>query len=128
MDLLKAGDPTSKKKQMLLGRAVCQQAFRKLIGIGAGRYARLKAAAVQNKDAPLDGRCLKKKNQCKNKISIRKRSLIVGFLDELYQTVSEPMPEANAHYAKKRKSDGDVVEADGAEPGDGHMVLAKAPL
>ena len=122
--LLKVVAPTSKKKQILLGRPVCQQAFRKLVGIGANGYARLKNAAVRGQDAPLDGRCVKKPNLCTHKISVHKRSLIVGFLDELYQTVSEPMPEANAHYAKKRKSD--EVEADhGVEPGDGHMVLAK---
>eukprot|EP00435_Cladocopium_sp_Y103_P033393 s250_g8.t1 len=83
------------KQQVLLGRLVCQDAFRRLLGIGASRYARLKRAAVTGAPVPLDGRRLKKPLLAKNKASVVKRSIITSYLTELYHTLSEPMPEAS---------------------------------
>lgn len=80
---------------MVLNRLVCQDACRRLLGVGASRYARLKRAAVTGAPVPLDGRCLKKPLLTKNKASVTKRSMIASFLTELYHTLSEPMPEAS---------------------------------
>lgn len=96
VELLKDKDQISgRKQQVLLKKPVCQQAFRSLLGIGSGRYARLKMAASKGEAAPLDGRTLRRgTNQCSQKNSIRKRALVTEFLTELYHKVSEPMPEA----------------------------------
>ena len=83
------------KQQVLLNRLVCQDACRRLLGIGASRYARLKRVAVTGAAVPLDGRCLKKPLLTKNTASVAKRSMITSFLTELYHTLSEPMPEAS---------------------------------
>ena len=99
------------KHQVLLGRPVCPNAFRRLLGIGAGRYARLKRTATTGSAVPLDGRCLKKKILAKNKESVRKRSLIVSFLTDLYHTLSEPMPEANQ--SLKASCSDDALDSEG---------------
>ncbi len=103
VDLLRQLPDHCKKKQVVLGRPVCQQAFKKLLGIGANRYDRSKVAARNNASAPLDGRMIKKPLLCKNKSSVKKRQHVVEYLEELYHTVSEPMPEANQSRAAASK-------------------------
>ena len=90
----------SRKGHILLGRFVCQHAFRKLLQIGSGRYTRLRKCALTGQTAPLDGRTIKKKFLCNNKASAEKRALIVEYLTELHAQVSEPMPEANQSLRK----------------------------
>lgn len=98
VQLLKVTPPIgSQKKHVLLNKEICQQAFKRLLGIGAARYSRLRASA-------LNGRRLKKPLVMKRKISIRKRSLVVEYLQELYTTVSEPMPEATQSLRKLREN------------------------
>jgi len=95
VELLTMRSDSGRKGQVILSKPVCQHAFRSLLGIGSGRYSRLKKAATKGVAAPLDGRTLRRgKNICIQKNSIRKRSLVIEFLTELYNTVSEPMPEA----------------------------------
>lgn len=44
---------------------------------------------------PQDGRKRPRRDDGTNLESVRKRGLVVDFLEELYNCVSEPMPEAN---------------------------------
>ena len=82
---------SSRKKQSLLGKAVCAQAFRRLVGFGSGRFLRLKDCVKNNIElAPLDRRMLPRK---KLKVS-PERIQIIEFLTELYNTIAEPMPES----------------------------------
>ena len=77
--------------QVILGRPVCRQAFCRLLGIGHGRFQKLKAAV--SKGTPLvDGRFVRKVASSKPHAN---RVLVTEFLEELYQTLSEPMPEAS---------------------------------
>lgn len=87
------------------------------MGIGSGRYTRLKSAAAKGEAAPLDGRTLRRgANQCNQRNSIRKRSLVIEYLTELYHKVSEPMPEAGKLLKKPEEElqdDGDGDDAAG---------------
>ena len=90
---------------MVVGRSVCRQAFCKLLGVGHGRFQKLKKAST-TEERIVDGRFVKKfmgSNISQN------RTLVHEFLEELYQTISEPMPEAsetttvkNLGYRKRR--------------------------
>ena len=82
--------------QTILGFSVCQRAFRKLLGIGSMRYTRLKKAATEGlARAPLDGRRVSKKNAFASRSAVNKRAIITEFLEELRNSISEPLPEAN---------------------------------
>lgn len=96
-------DSTSKRQQSLLGHPVCQQAFRQLLNIGSQRYARLKKAASEGVRAPLDGRYHSQARafDSRNSKHLEKRETILEYLEELYQTVSEPLPEANQPNLKR---------------------------
>lgn len=108
VELLQVRSVSGRKGQVILTKPVCQHAFRSLLGIGSNRYARLKKAAAAGVAAPLDGRTLRRgRNVCDQKHSIRKRSLVIEFLTELYNTVSEPMPEAGKVVLDKVRRDGD---------------------
>ena len=101
-------------KQSLLGQPVCQSAFKRLLGLGAQRYARLRHAASVGEAAPLDGRTLPRKLLLKTKTSLERRRVVTEFLSELYNTLSEPMPEANRSLKRKSqfgfgKDDGPVT-------------------
>ena len=93
---------TSRKKHLLLGKPVCQQAIWRLLQIGSDRCSRLRKCAQTGTTPPLDGRRVKLPSICKNKISELKRSTIVEYLTELFQQVSEPMPEANQSLDKQK--------------------------
>ncbi|CAL1153220.1 unnamed protein product [Cladocopium goreaui] len=83
----------TRKRRVILDRPVCQHAFRKLLGLGAGRYSKLTRALTAGR-VPLDGRCRPRADDGSNPVSSRKRSIVVEFLEELVHTVAEPMPEA----------------------------------
>lgn len=87
-------DPGDRRRQVLLGHAVCQHAFRLLLGFGASRMKRLLHCCRQNLPAPLDGRMLPKAKRHSEVRKAQKRATVVAFLEELYVTLSEPMPEA----------------------------------
>ena len=79
----------------LLGKPCCLSAFRKLLGVGSGRICRLTAAVKQGQPCPLDGRFLTRSKL--NLVSLKaakKRAIVVGFLEEMLQSISEPQPEA----------------------------------
>ena len=103
---------STRKDQALLGRAVCQHSFRQLLGIGPKRFERLKRCALTDCPLPVDGRQRPRRHDGTNHESVRKRGLITDFLEEIYNSMSEPMPEA---------SDQGQVEA---EQGD-HYVMPK---
>ena len=91
-----ASESGQRKRHILLGKPVCQNAFRRLIQIGSNRYTRLRKCAVRGKSPPIDGRTIRKNMpDPTNKKSIAKRQLVVGFLQSLLDTLSEPMPEAS---------------------------------
>ena len=113
------------RQQMLFNRPVCQNAFRRLLGIGSGRYTRLKRAAVTGTAPPLDGRYIKKPFIANNSCAAAKRACIVEFLTELESTLSEPMPEANQSTARLRATAIKVV-AEG-EAGGSQAPATEAP-
>lgn len=86
----------SRLGQILLGNPVCQRSFRKLVGIGSQRYTKLKKAVTDGLAmAPLDGRRVRRSGTHKQSKHAMKRALVVEFLEELRNTISEPLPEAN---------------------------------
>lgn len=86
--------PDDRRSLTLLGRPICQQGFRKLLGLGSNRFHRLKTCAQTGSPAPVDGRFLKKKGSHGNLKQTAHRQAIIGFLEEIYISLSEPMPEA----------------------------------
>jgi hypothetical protein len=106
---------TSRKRHLLLGKAVCQQAIRRLLQIGSDRCSRLRKCAQTGATAPLDGRRTKRASICKNKVSELKRATIVEYLTELFQQVSEPMPEANQSLHKMKTGEIAMLVTDSTE-------------
>lgn len=92
MALLRDSVEGSRKTQRLLGRPICQQGFRKILGLGTTRFWRLRRCAKAGTAVPLDGRSLPKTNLHESKKK-GNRELICEFLEELRQTMSEAMPE-----------------------------------
>lgn len=89
-------ESAQRKRHVLLGKPVCQNAFRRLIQIGSSRYTRLRKCAVRGTSPPIDGRTTRKGlPDPTNKRSVAKRQLVIGFLQNLLDTLSEPMPEAS---------------------------------
>ena len=80
----------------ICGKEICQKAFRVLLGIGTGRFRKLRAAALKKDSVPLDQRFQKRNFLASNKESCRKRECIVEFLEELYQTAAEPLPNLDS--------------------------------
>ena len=109
--LLQPGTPDPGKiGQTLLGKPVCQSAFKKLLGIGSDRYAKLKRCAINGVAAPMDLRTVGRKMLIRPKLA-KKRELIVEFLEWLYTTVSEPMPEATGQ-VKRKVDDAELDQGD----------------
>ena len=86
--------PGRGRSLQLLEKSVCVSAFRKLLGLGSSRVAKLRKAARQGQPCPLDGRFLTRaKTGLAAKRGFQKRAIIAEFLEELLQTISEPTPE-----------------------------------
>ena len=77
---------------------MCAHAFRQLLGIGAGRFRRLRRCALTDEPLPVDGRCRPRGHDSSNPDASRRRGLVVDFLEEIYQSMSEPMPEADKQF------------------------------
>ena len=93
----------TRKERVILKRPVCQQGFRKILGVGATRYSKLTKSVALGQPAPLDGRSRPRQDDGSQPGSMRKRALVLEFLEELRQTVAEAMPEASG----KRKASAD---------------------
>ena len=89
-DLLKRERIGTRHSQSLFEKPVCAHAFCRLLGIGHSRFGKLKRAASDA--APLvDGRFVRKVKETWSE----NRVLVFEYLEELYQTLSEPAPEAS---------------------------------
>ena len=77
-------------KLEILGKRVCAGSFCRVLGIGSGRLQKLRKA-VKDNVLPVDGRFLR----WQRKSASESRQLVFQFLEELYQTMAEPMPEAS---------------------------------
>ena len=84
------------KKFSLFEHQVCMKGLAKLLGVGSGRLYKMRAAARDGQDCPMDKRL--RTGQCSLRWSQQsyKRQLIFDYLQELYQKHSEPVPEVNA--------------------------------
>ena len=76
----------------LLGNQVCQKGFHVLVGIGKNRFHRLRHAASRALGCPTDLRFRPKQHETLPANSVRPE--ITEFLQELYHTTAEPLPEA----------------------------------
>lgn len=76
------------------GTPMCQQSFAKLLGLGSQRFRRLQKCAKLGVKAPMDGRSVKRANAHASTSKSCHRQAIVEFLQEIYISLSEPMPEA----------------------------------
>ena len=74
------------------GSRVCQRAFRLILGIGKHRFGRLRNAVIKEQACPNDGRFRARAYDTLPRGSVRPQ--IVEFLQELYHTTAEPLPEA----------------------------------
>lgn len=87
------GESGSRRSLVLLGQRVCQVAWRKLLGCGTGRFRRLRKSGLAGVKPPQDLRFLTKRGCHFDAKKRAKRASVVAFLTQLYQKVSEPMPE-----------------------------------
>ena len=86
------GDAAFERRSIrMFGRHLCQDAFRSLLGIGSARFRRLWHCAQHGCKPPTDGRSLKKSHSHSSGPKSANRQAIIGFLQELYITLSEPL-------------------------------------
>ena len=108
---------TGKLRYNVLGVPVCQSAFQLLWGVGSRRLRKLQRAAVSRQEGPpLDLRYLQKPHER----SKAKHSWVVTYLEELYESEAETLPEsvddADIHWWV------DVLrEAEYYDPGQVHL-------
>lgn len=103
--MLKGHDPACRgtRHLTLLGHAVCNRGFQRLLGIGKGRSRNLNKAASEGQEvAPLDGRYLPKGPVKQS----HKRSLVYDFLYNLYITAGEVLPDSAHSSSNKRPRQG----------------------
>ena len=74
----------------LFGQAVCRHAFRSLLGLGGGRFRKIHQAVTHGSPVPRDGRFVRREFTAK---AHENRVLVAEFLSEIYNTISEPLPE-----------------------------------
>ena len=86
------------------GSRVCQRAFRPILGIGKHRFGRLRSAAIRQEPCPNDMRFRAKAYETLRPNSVRPQ--IVEFLQELYHTTAEPLPEAYSVPAEQAEGQG----------------------
>ena len=91
--LLNKSMSTLSNRSTLLGQQVCQEGLRGLLGLGSQRFRRLLACARSGAPAPLDGRSMPKQGRHVDPAKRQNRILVVEFLRELYESLSEPLPE-----------------------------------
>lgn len=73
------------------GIEICDHAYRSLLGFGSGRFQKISQAVLQGCDAPpRDARFVEQPHSRKPHDH---RVLVAEFLGEIYNTISEPLPE-----------------------------------
>ena len=87
------GDSAGRRSLVLLGQPICQVAWRKLLGCGSQRFRRLRRCGLKGVKPPQDLRFLAKRGSHFDAKKRAKRAAVVEFLTQLYEKVSEPMPE-----------------------------------
>ena len=88
-ELLNVAPPRHSRHSLsVLGRGVCMQAFCRLLGLGKGRICKLRKSLSEGV-VPVDGRFVVKTF---TRLS-QNHKLVYDFLEEIYHTISEPMPE-----------------------------------
>ncbi len=79
---------------MLAGVEVCHRGFKRLLSLGSHRYQRLSAACRGGAlDCPLDGRMIA---QMRVKPPSEKRMKVFEFLEWMWRTCAEPVPDEYA--------------------------------
>ena len=103
-ELLKETGLPSRGKQLhgqvVLGQPVCAQAFCRLLGVGHGRYQKLKSG-LKRGAVPMDNRFL---NRSKHRRVSENRVIVHDYLTEIYEKLAEPMPEASECSMVRRMS------------------------
>eukprot|EP00435_Cladocopium_sp_Y103_P037038 s3000_g9.t1 len=93
--MLKKQKVQERRALELLGHPVCQRAFRLLLGIGKHRMERLRSGVLNGEsECPIDQRFRPQKHERLSEKSVKPQ--VVEFLQKLYHTVAEPLPEAFA--------------------------------
>ena len=86
-----------------MGEPVCKRGMMKLLGVGKHRFQRLYLAASEGReDAPLDGRYIPKGPQALSE----KKSKVFDFLQGLYKTAAECLPDGNHRASSRRPRQG----------------------
>ena len=84
----------------LLGHRVCNKAFIRLLALGKSRFLHLRSAALEgNRVCPMDKRFIPHK---KDKAPSKKRAFVYDFLDNLYVTVAEALPDSARNNKRPR--------------------------
>ena len=84
----------------LLGHQVCNKAFIRLLSLGKKRFCTLRQSAVKGcRSCPRDQRFIPKK---KTRPPSLKRSFVYDFLDGLYLTVAEALPDGARNNKRPR--------------------------
>lgn len=77
----------------LFGIALCPHAFRRLVGLGQARFQKLKKCVKLGQPPPRDGRFVPRRNTFKK--ASESRQLCVDYLEEIYNTLAEVLPESH---------------------------------
>ena len=114
----------------LLGKDLCQYAFKKLLAMGSSRFRRLRASVLSGmEDCPYDKRFV---TRALTNLAIDKRQSIHDFLFHLYETLAEPMPQGTGASKRprleKKRDDKEIMAATGLvekalPPGTFHEYL-----
>ena len=100
----------------LLNHSVCQRSFRLLLGLGKRRFQRLRNAVINaEQECPVDQRFTPRAYSRFPDDGVR--PAIVQFLQSLYHTTAEPLPEAVSSQTGNGQDEGDRVK-----PGPQNLV------
>lgn len=92
--MLQKQQPNERRSLLLVGFPVCQRSFRILLGVAKSRLQRLRRALVSGlPDAPNDGRRVPKAHTAPPR-TMALRAKIHEWLEQIYHTMAEPLPEA----------------------------------
>ena len=94
--ILKVNAGAGRRSQVLLGKTLCQSALQMLLGVGTSRMSKLFKAVKKGEEPPLDGRFVTQARMFRRtKRLAGKREVVIEFLEELYNTIAEALPEIN---------------------------------